>query len=159
MAVSDIVKAVAIATLHATLDALHERFADDLNRSGVPASPDEPADVLVAKACAAGTASTICAPNSADAARATFQNGVAEAMTAFATEHLPAKFQPAAAAAVQGIRAALEGGSTADLVDDAVRAGVAATAAINPVAGAVASMAAPVIEELAQEATAKREGK
>ncbi len=122
MAASDIIKAIALATLHATVNDLHARFADNLSQGGVPASADEHADDLVVKSCLAGTASPTCAPNFADAARANFQNGMAAAMSAFAAAHLPIKFQPAAAAAVQGIRAALEGGSTADLVLSAASA-------------------------------------
>lgn len=85
-----------LVELHDAANTLHHSLATSLQVAGVNASTDDPAEVLIAKAKAAGQASPTVAPNSADIALASFNIGLTAAMLRFAQAHLPARYQPLA---------------------------------------------------------------
>lgn len=158
----DPVKPQALVDLHTTVEALHADLATKLASAGVPASAEESSDALVAKAVEASNLRTAAAlastpPNFADHALAAFENGLAAALAMFARLHLPAKFLPAATAAIALGQDFLAHQSRETEVKDAIDAATVAATAINPVAGAAVAMAAPIVESIADDLLAGNE--
>lgn len=152
----------ALVELHSTVEALHTDLATNLAAAGIPASAEEDSASLVAKASAASNLRTPAAvvsapPNFADHALAAFEHGVALALAAFARLHLPAKFLPAATAAIALGQDFLEHQTRQTEVKDAIDAATVAAGAINPVAGAAVAMAAPIVESIADDLLAGNE--
>jgi len=146
MSFLDTLKLDALAVFHATANALHAQFANTLSQAGHPVTEADHVDTLVQTATNAATgaaaapqASTV-APNYADAALATFTQGLTAAAVQFAQAHLPAKFQGVAADAVSTADAVLSDGKVTTGEAVSAAAGVAAS-----VAAAVAPQAAPII--------------
>ena len=145
MAVLDTLRQDALDALHATVNSLHSDFAAKLVAAGHDVSADDHTDKLVAAATTA-VAQPGQPPTYADAALASFSLSMTHALLAFATQHLPAKFQPILAAAEPGVeQLALDLGENkpvekSELIDDAVKVAETAASVLIPGAAPVVAL-------------------
>ena len=159
MSFLDTLKAGALDALHSTANALHAQLAAALMLAGHDVTPDDHIDTLTQVAAQAGNAGKVTAtgatpgtiaPNYADFALATFSHSMTAALVQFAQAHLPEKFQPVAAQAVDTVADALADGkvTTGEALDAAVKIGAAAASAASPTGAAIVAVAEPLVESV-----------
>jgi hypothetical protein len=130
-------KTNAVAVFQAAATALHAQFASALAQAGHPVTVDDHVDTLAAHAATSEAGGT---------ALQTFAQGMTALMTTFAQAHLPAKFQPVAAAAAGAVSDALAGNKSA-LEDDALKAAAVAVSIAAPEAAPIVAIAEPIAEQ------------
>lgn len=151
MSILDTLRQDALDALHATVNSLHSDFAAKLVAAGHDVSADDHTDKLVAAASTAA-AQPGQPPTYADAALASFSLSMTHALLAFATQHLPAKFQPILAAAEPGVdQLALDLGENkpvekSSLIDDVVKVAETAASVLIPGAAPVVALVEGVRE-------------
>ena len=117
------IKSDALNILHTTANALHAQLAALLAQAGHFVSDGDHLSTLIGVAVKASAATgapvgSNTAPNYADHALATFTTSLTAALLEFGQKHLPAKFQPLAAEAVNDIGVGIEAGAAQAAASD-----------------------------------------